>query len=1234
MKIKPLIKYSCLFLFILLFGILTQENILFPRFNDSYANRFQKEYTKKESELNKIIIGLNDLIINNRSGFSGNAGLLNYNGLLNKRGLAIFIYENDSLVFWSDNTIPISDRFSKSGIDSSFIYLKNAWYVPYVKTINNIKVVGLIQIKQVYQYENKYLVNKFQGAFNFPSSVKISTKPVPQSHPVVNSKNRIVFSLVFDASSYHILYQTYIPAVCFFLAILFLFFILYKIIKNITSKKLKNIAIIAIIGIVFIARLLMMKFGFPGIFYHLELFKPQYFAVSDLLPSLGDLFIWSIIIFFIVLLIYNEFTLPVPKKYSGQNHVRNMIALGIYITGVLVFFSLIFILIRSIIINSTISFEVNKLLTFDFYSIVGYIIIMMLFTSFVFLFDKTILSFLEVVSFKRFNIIFIFFIIAWFALFRWIDGSFYWVSLLFLMLFGNLYSYGKYYSASTYHYSMIIIVVLFSAYTVFIVTKFSTEKNNDQKKVLISNLANEHDPIAEYLLREIDKRMPQDSFIIKQLLKENYNVEKINKYLSDKYFNTYFNRYSLQNITICDPQDSVYLLAPDNIYKHCYSFFKTMMIDGNKIPETNFYYVERNDGRIYYLGFVEYKNINGDKPVTLFLELRSKLISEEIGYPVLLLDKSFNFRSKLKELSYAKYYKGQLISQFGTYSYNLSSRSFDNSDSKFTIVKSDNMDHLVYRPGKDSLVILSNPSVMFLDILISFSYTLLFFGLVISIVIFIVNVSVIKVRFQSNFKNNIQYYIMLVLFLSLIILGGGNLYYNVRQYYNMHYDILSEKLQSIYNELSGKIGSEKSLKGDWHSYPYNSLNETLIRLSDIFYVDINLYNTKGDLIATSRPEIFDKSLIGTKINPEAYELLKRYQKPEVIHKEGIGGLSYISAYAPFNNNINKLVAFINIPYFTHQEDLAKEISTMVVATVNIYVVLLLFSFLISVIIARKITLPLRMIQTKFSEIRLGQKYEKINYASNDEIGGLVNEYNRMVTELEKSVNLLARSERESAWREMAKQIAHEINNPLTPMKLNVQHLYRAWVDKNERFDEYIERISRTLIDEIDNLSAIATEFSNFAKMPTASNQEIELITKINNAVNLFTNDNVEFIINYNKINKLYIYADKEQISRVFINLFNNAIQSVEKGIKPVIKIELNAVEGFVTVKVSDNGKGIPKEIQEKLFMPNFTTKSSGMGLGLAIVKNIVDTAGGSISYETDGRKGTAFIITLPVYSEQ
>ena len=227
--------------------------------------------------------------------------------------------------------------------------------------------------------------------------------------------------------------------------------------------------------------------------------------------------------------------------------------------------------------------------------------------------------------------------------------------------------------------------------------------------------------------------------------------------------------------------------------------------------------------------------------------------------------------------------------------------------------------------------------------------------------------------------------------------------------------------------------------------------------------------------------------------------------------------------------------------------------------------------------------------------------------------------------------MLAKSERESAWREMAKQIAHEIKNPLTPMKLSVQHLQRAWLDKNEKFENYLDRICKTLIDEIDNLSSIATEFSNFAKMPKAINEPLDLVTKINNVVNLFSNENVIFHVNLNSNDSVPVFADKEQISRMFINLFKNAIQSVEKNTTPVIEITLITSNTWNEVRVKDNGKGIPLEMRDKLFRPNFTTKTSGMGLGLAIVKSIIEGAGGNITYETEENKGTTFIVRLPAY---
>ncbi len=451
------------------------------------------------------------------------------------------------------------------------------------------------------------------------------------------------------------------------------------------------------------------------------------------------------------------------------------------------------------------------------------------------------------------------------------------------------------------------------------------------------------------------------------------------------------------------------------------------------------------------------------------------------------------------------------------------------------------------------------------------------------------------------------------------------------QYQKKQHDQLSEKIQSVYSELDNKLAYLPAISKDSRGPDYDNLNQLLIRFSDVFYSDINLYDPNGNLLATSRSEIFDQGMQGEKMNPVAYEKMVMEKQAEFIHREKIGNLTYLSAYVPFVNVKGELMAFLNLPYFTKQNILRNDITTLVVAILNIYVMLVLITIAMAVIISDQITRPLKLIQKKFSEIKLGKKNEQIIYKGKDEIAGLVDEYNRMVKELAKSVEMLARSERESAWREMAKQIAHEIKNPLTPMKLSVQHLRRSWKDNREDFDEYLERVTQTLIEQIDNLSFIASEFSNFAKMPKASNEEINLVDAIKSILQLFENtEDVEFLFDYEN-NLLPVYADKEQLSRVFINLIKNAIQSIPENRKGRIGINAVLSGGMVKVSISDNGKGIPDELHSKLFTPSFTTKSSGMGLGLTIVKNIIESFNGHITFKTKVNHGTTFLIELPYY---
>jgi nitrogen fixation/metabolism regulation signal transduction histidine kinase len=237
----------------------------------------------------------------------------------------------------------------------------------------------------------------------------------------------------------------------------------------------------------------------------------------------------------------------------------------------------------------------------------------------------------------------------------------------------------------------------------------------------------------------------------------------------------------------------------------------------------------------------------------------------------------------------------------------------------------------------------------------------------------------------------------------------------------------------------------------------------------------------------------------------------------------------------------------------------------------------------------------------------------------------------MVDELDQSAKKLANSEREYAWREMAKQIAHEIKNPLTPMKLNIQQLFKSWTDGVPGFEKKLERFTKNQIEYIDSLSSIASAFSSFAKIPEANPVDVDLLEQIRTTLELFKNsNNISFRVGSPYTEKIVIRADKEQINSIFSNLIKNAIQSIPPGEEGIIKVHLEKENEKVLVSVSDNGSGIPESLRGKMFTPNFTTKSSGTGLGLSIVKRYVENAGGRIWFESETDKGTLFFIEFPL----
>jgi two-component system, NtrC family, nitrogen regulation sensor histidine kinase NtrY len=303
--------------------------------------------------------------------------------------------------------------------------------------------------------------------------------------------------------------------------------------------------------------------------------------------------------------------------------------------------------------------------------------------------------------------------------------------------------------------------------------------------------------------------------------------------------------------------------------------------------------------------------------------------------------------------------------------------------------------------------------------------------------------------------------------------------------------------------------------------------------------------------------------------------------------------------------------------------------------INLYVFLLIIAIAIALFMSQSLVAPIVRLGQKMQSTKLGRKNEPLVWNQKDELGVLISQYNNMVESLEKSAEMIAQNEREIAWREMAKQVAHEIKNPLTPMKLSIQHLESKIGElPQEDIPAFVKRVSTTLIEQIDNLTRIATEFSSFSKLPEPNNEKITVNDLVSSVHDLFRKREDILFNLYVPIDEIYIYADRSHVLRILNNLIKNAIQAIPEGRKGKMDIKLFTRKGYAVIQVSDNGEGIPADMRDKVFFPNFTTKSSGTGLGLAICKDVVESYGGRIYFESTAGKGSDFFVEFPLYLDE
>ena len=411
-----------------------------------------------------------------------------------------------------------------------------------------------------------------------------------------------------------------------------------------------------------------------------------------------------------------------------------------------------------------------------------------------------------------------------------------------------------------------------------------------------------------------------------------------------------------------------------------------------------------------------------------------------------------------------------------------------------------------------------------------------------------------------------------------------------------------------------------------HTYDIPKVLENEIyEIADINKHDIVIYDLKGKyLLSNKEPNLVDQKIMPAKVLQEIRKNGKQYDDKSYDDKLGA---SIVSSYMVLKNNMLENIAYIYFPYYHNESaymDVFKHYFTYIIG-VNILIIL--FSIWLSWIISNNLTEAIIRFTSMISRINLFDKnLRPIKYYKNDELNALVKAYNKMIAEIADQRERLSYIEKQSAWQEMAKQVAHEVKNPLTPMKLMMQNFERKFDPNDPKITDKVKNLSEVVIGQIDVITRVASAFSQFAQLPQKNDEEISLNKEIRNALTIFSDENI--FVHANQDNIL-MKIDKDYLTRIITNLVTNASQAKSDGRKSVINVDLEKIEKRIRITVNDNGVGISQNKLEKIFDPNFTSKNSGMGIGLTMVKRMVEDYNGTISVSSEEDKGASFIISMP-----
>lgn len=764
----------------------------------------------------------------------------------------------------------------------------------------------------------------------------------------------------------------------------------------------------------------------------------------------------------------------------------------------------------------------------------------------------------------------------------------------------------------------VFLIFVFANLVVGVTDHYSAKVNEKKYVEMAKEIASRDcvykDRNAEEILQERTDQILSDTMIFRQIHSSQYNEEELSKYIWNEYFNVFNDKYDFE-IQLCREGDSLEIRKAN----YAETKFSTFFMAKNrfrKIPLSIFYVNKEEYLGISYLGELKRNDI------TLYLKFYRNPKYDRLSF----LEQSMR-ETPDQMLSFAKYVEGDRIYTEGEFRYpvSMSWLSVDDHNTDYSFSSNFN-NHYIHKFDKGrSLSVASVPERQ--NFVYAILTTCLFATYLICGLFYFGVRNLIRTitHRRRTFLTRIQLSFIIPTVLSFVVISLVTFPILTDQLRGAQLTEMKEKSLSIQQVLQERIRLSDNLS----KLSEGTFSE-IKNLSDQFHVELLLFDKDGRLMYSTRPLFValdrkESNLVNPIVKFVATE-------ESVTTKANVGEMDYFVHCAKAYNLQNVCVGYIQILSNQAYVRAKNDVINMLSLITDVYLFVASLSVLLIWLLNEKMTQPLQMISEHLTKVQLNGSNSLIAYPYDDEIGELVDRYNLMVMQLDESARQLAQSEREYAWREMARRIAHEIKNPLTPMRLRVQQCMRKQQMDPDNFNDYFKETTDILIEQIDNLANIASSFSSFAKAAEARPVKTDIKEKLRMTVSLFVNntEEVDFSYKQNDESPIYVWIDDKQLLQIFNNLFRNAIQSIPVGRKGYVSVNVDKEGGKVYVSVRDNGCGILQENREKLFEPNFTTKTSGMGLGLAIVKNILIAAGGDIEFETKVGEGTTFYMKLPV----